>query len=612
MTDTGLERLIERGGDSPGINSEESTSEKIRKAILSQKVPFEGIYGVSDVKENLMSALERASFISRQGYIPIILLIGPTGSGKTELINSIIRTYKQYTMENPIYTLDINDKKCPYNENPYNLYRSVLPQEIKLSHMEDILSKYLMTKKRPEICSQCENNLESITDKSKLILIKRIYPQSSIAELGEGILSPAFINVIKNSNRSILTISADKSRFEEINPKIFQLMNNVYDNNFSDVEGNRIPLDSMIIIHSNEGFMDFSDDDENNSTPLLERIIRVDVRRNLSYSEEMKIIDEYDLPIKQAVPNFNEYISKINILSRLSEDVVNDLDENSLDNILELLDSYDSYRLDDFARKMTKSTTKFIYSLFNESDKEKPEKKYLEHVAKTLITDESGYKSGWSNGISSRAISGIIDFNYNSKNIKENLLFSDIVAYLDKNKGKFTQDLYGEVNEYIGIKVLNDVKSDIDYAVLSFYFGEHFKDYTDRITSYFNYLINSNVAHEFKDAEGYLTEAARYFDLDILKNNSEKFKEEKIPLQTVNYFADFKTIFDFLVHQNNNFIKKESKFKSFMGQSGKDIDTTSELYPYIKNFLKSNLGYFDRATDEAFKIYKEDNLFYDE
>ncbi|MCL4397000.1 hypothetical protein M1494_01470 [Candidatus Parvarchaeota archaeon] len=55
-----------------------------------------------------------------------------------------------------------------------------------------------------------------------------------------------------------------------------------------------------------------------------------------------------------------------------------------------------------------------------------------------------------------------------------------------------------------------------------------------------------------------------------------------------------------------------NKFKNFIGESGKDIDRNSELYPYIKNFLVTKRGYFDEAVEEALKIYKEGTLFYDE
>ena len=186
MSDAGLEGLIGK--------REETTAEKVRKAMLSRDAPFEEIYGIKDVKENLMDALEQASFISRQGYIPILLLVGPSGSGKTELINSMLHSYKIYARENEIFTLSIDGHQCVYNENPYNLYRSVIPKDIKISTENLDTKKFLMNQKRPEICHQCEQNLEKILDASKNIRLERIYPESSIVEFGDSFLSPSFVN----------------------------------------------------------------------------------------------------------------------------------------------------------------------------------------------------------------------------------------------------------------------------------------------------------------------------------------------------------------------------------------------------------------------------------
>ena len=618
MVRAGLEKLIQANSYS---KNEESTSERIRKAVTSQEIPFEGVYGIRDVKENLMNALEQASFVSRQGYIPILLLIGPSGSGKTELINSIIRSYKAYTRDNEIFTLEIDGKVCPYNENPYNIYRTILPKEVKLPNKE-IVENLLMHKKRPELCMQCEHNLEELLNKQKnepsdepKISLHRIFPQSSIVEFGDSFLLPTFINIIRNSNRSVLTISADKNRLDQINPKVFQLMNNVYDNNLSDSTGNRIPLDSLIIIHSNEGFMEIPEDEKNESMPLLERIIKVNVRRNLSYSEEMKIIDDYKLPIKKSVPKFFEYISKINVLSRLSLDSIDGLDDNDLESVINLLDYYDSSRLGEFEKNMTQSTSNFLYTLNDNrmynSEKDLAEKRYLEEAAKSLILYESKYKSGWSYGISSRAISNIIDFNYRSKNLKGYLSFSDVRSYLQKNESKIESALYDIIENYIDKEVTKNVTADIDYAILSFYFGDHFKDYSNVIASYFNSLINIGKDQDFKDVNGYLAEASRYFDVESLKNEAQEFIETKVPLGIVNYSADFRSIFNFLVSTGKEFIKKESNYKNFIGESGKDVDKKSKLYPYIKDYLKNNLGYFDEAVEEAFKIYKEGTLMYD-
>lgn len=602
MSGIGLEWLVE----------EDSTVDRIRKSIAGEKTPFEGIYGIKDVKESLMNTLEQASFISRQGYTPIILLIGPSGSGKTELINSVVRSYKRYSRDNKMFTIKINGARCPYNENPYNIYRSILPFDITEKFADKV-----MNSKRPELCYRCEHNLEQMLGGDNKIEVERIFPQSSTVEFGDNFLLPSFINVVRNSNRSILTISADKSRLEKINPKIFQLLNNIYDNNFSDATGNRVPLDSLIIMHSNEMFMEISEEEKRESRPLLERIIRVDVRRNLSYSEEVKLSMELNIPVKKIVPNFLEYIAKLNVLSRISPDDINGSDNDDINNILELLDYYDSSRLKEFEMNMTQSTSNFLGRLLPDYSSyvfegDKKDNGYLRDAARSIIFDSGNYKSGWTTGISSRSISSVLDFNYMSNKSKDYLSFSDIAGYLNKNMEKIDEQSYEKIQSYIDSLITNRVRSDIEYSVLSFYFGGHFKDYSEAISAYVNSLITVNQSQKFKDTNGYLSEAGRYFDVEGLKDEINSFKEKTVPLGIVNFSAKFDKILDFLVSTQNDFVKKENKFKNFVGEYGKDIDRTSELYPYIRNFLKNNFGYFDEAVEEAFKIYKEGTLFYDQ
>jgi energy-coupling factor transporter ATP-binding protein EcfA2 len=610
MNKEGLQSLFEE--------EEKSTTGRIKESILSEK-SLSDIHGIIDVKENLMSALDQAEFISKQGYTPIILLIGPSGSGKTEIINSLVRGYKKYSVSHDVFTLNIDGKKCQYNENPYNIFRSILPSK---ELNKD--TRKLMNNKRPEICYHCESNLEKIIKDGKFdedkINLEKIFPKSSIVEFGDSFLLPSFINVIMNSNRSILAISADKSKLEDINPKVFQLFNNIYDNNFSDNLGNKVPLDSLILMHSNESFMELNEDRKRESRPLLERIIRVDVRRNLSYSEEMKVAQESNMPIEKVVPKFLEYISKLNVLSRLSFDLIYNKENQYINNVLELLDYYDSDNLKGLERKMTQTMSNFLGGILNttnayvsETDSEKS--KYLKDAARSFIFDLNDkpfeYKSGWTSGISSRSISSILDLNCSSDKLTKHLSFSDVAKYLNKNEEKINDSAIETIKNYMDSIITNDIKFDVSYALLSFYFGDNFKNYTGAITRYFDSIVSPSQGKEFRDLEGYLTEAGKYFDLNTLKDQVSSFKLDVIPLSTVNYETKFDDLLHFLVSKNKSFIKVEQKYNSFIGEEEKEVDKSSELYYYIKNFLKNIRGYPDESIEDAFKIYKREGLFYD-
>ncbi len=615
MRGLGLERLIEE-------KSEQTTVDRILKSLLSREKKFENIHGIRDVKEELMNALERAAFISRQGYTPIILLRGPSGSGKTEIIDYIVRTYKEYSKTNDIFTLKINDITCPYKENPYNLYRSILP----ISLSNDFRDK-ITNRKRPQLCSVCEDNINKSKDEDSIVL-EKVFPQSSTIELDNNLLSYRFMNIVKNSNRSILTISADRSKIENIDSEVFQLINNMYDNNLSDDKGNRIPLDMLVIIHSNESFTDYDEDIGNELTPLLDRIILVNVRRNLSYSEEEKITKDFNLPISKMIPNALRYISKFNVLSRIHFDKqVDSTDFDKLDNILELLDYYDSYRLKELEMKMTQSMSNFIGKLLPNysqyiSDTGQIESKYLIDAARKLIfsdrSDEMDkgiideYKSGWTDGVSPRAISDIINFNYTRNRRKDYILFSDIARYINYNIDKLSDESAAGISNYIDHIIVNDIKFDIDYAILSYYYGDHFKEYTDAIMDYFNFLLSGKPENEYKDTRGLLNEASRYLYTEWLKNEINPFKFKKMPLEMVNFKPTFDDLFSYMISTNKDFIKRENQFKSFIGENGQDFDKTTNLYGYIHDFLINKRGYFEEAVDEAIRIYKEGTIFYDE
>jgi energy-coupling factor transporter ATP-binding protein EcfA2 len=612
MTESGLEKLAQK--------KEETTAETIERSIKVYSQKSNGkilpdLLGVKEVKENLMAAFEQAVYVSKQGYVPILLLIGPSGSGKTELINSVIRTYKRHCRQNPPLTLKIDGSRCPYNENPYNLYRSVLSD--RLAEVIKTGETMASNLKRPEICSQCESRLEKTLVTADKIELEPLLPQSSVVELGENVLTPFFINILKNANRSILTISADKTKVEHINPKAFQLLSNLYDNNITDTVGNHIPIDGLIIIHSNEGFMrTMSDDAEAESRPLLERIIRVEMRRNLSYSEEKRLAENFGLPFVKKIPNALEYISKFNVLSRIDSQIINEFPED-LDEVLELLNYYDSSKLDELEKNVTQSMSKFLEKLvpsYNAYLSKEGHNKfaYYELATKKIIFDEDGkYKSGWTEGVSSRSISTLVDFNHNFSGVKNYLSFSNVRDYVLNLENKIDSgDTVEIIKSYIEKEVVDAVTADVDYAILSFYFREKFLDYTSTVESLMNHLLNNKDENDFKDEKGHLLEASMHLDIDLLKSGLKDFRYMKMPLGIANYSVKFDDLFRFIIaREDKDLVKKESKYEEFLGEEHKDMDKTTEMYRYVTSFLKIKLNYFDEAVDEALKIYKEGSLF---
>ena len=100
--------------------------------------------------------------------------------------------------------------------------------------------------------------------------------------------SDNFYKIANNANRGILLITADRTDIlSGVSKRTYQFLSNLYDNNLTDLEGNRLPLDMLGVIHGNEQFFSAGNDEKDTfSEPLRERLIRVDIRRNLSFSEE--------------------------------------------------------------------------------------------------------------------------------------------------------------------------------------------------------------------------------------------------------------------------------------------------------------------------------------
>ena len=58
-----------------------------------------------------------------------------------------------------------------------------------------------------------------------------------------------------------------------------------------------------------------------------------------------------------------EYLAKLNVLSRIDSEEIISGDNERIENILELLDYYDSSNLKEFEKKMTQSMSNFLSKL---------------------------------------------------------------------------------------------------------------------------------------------------------------------------------------------------------------------------------------------------------
>lgn len=594
------------------INTEEKTVSQIIHDGVSKRGLDEVVFGMREVKDNLEAALFKASFLSEHNYVPIILLRGPSAGGKSELIKGLKRVFYNSVREKKssekLYTLVIDGQACPYKENAFNLFRSELPFDLPIAKRCSIASK-----SGQEICPDCLKNLAEVaschdlkeyfessksrTDSSiekddlseKRIMLEEVVPQLSNIDLADPKFEERFYSVVKNANRGILLISADKSRLSDLELNNYQFLINLYDNNTFDKDGKKIPLDLLVIIHSNENFLDderiLGDDEADESRPLKERIIEVKVRRNLSYSQEERIYVSSKLPINRQVPDALKYLSKMNVISRLSSSIIDDKAPLALDTLLEVLDMYDSGTLTKI-NTFSKSTEKFLQSTL-------PNEIELNEKIKKLIFENGAYISGWSQGLSPRLIKDLL--NGDSTHGKKDLNFFDIIEFYDNNMESIPTSSREQIREYISGLISSDIRTNLEYGILSLmlkYEDVPFKEY---ITNLEKYLV-SEEPEKLLPTLGKLQDLV---DIPALKEMTKQYIDYKEP-ENKKPVVDLKQLLKFAYRYEDrefHFLKGEDVSREQLK------DNKSKLYVSLKELSIKEYGYWDKSFEQALSIY---------
>jgi hypothetical protein len=633
-------------------SDDKNVSELIRNGLSVDHLDIT-IRGLREVKKNFVEAISKAEFISKQGYIPMILLIGPTSSGKTVIAETLRGFYYTKLQENAsVYTLSINNKVCPYKESPYDIFRSMLPfdiEEVGLSQLDrsipsdegvaDIKTYSVpeeqkigipVTRKGPELCATCRHNLEDAirerreadkagqdTKENKTnIGIVEAFPQTATVQLNDEKLPDKFYQIITNANRGFLLIGADKSRLSSINPRTYQFLVGLYDNTLSDQNGNRVPLDMLVIINANEDFFAVGEHKKEleieSATPLKERMIMVKVRRNLSYSEEEKMYRDAKIPISKMFPRGLKYLAMTSILSRIGESVLSSESarENSLLNefnrnvygrgsssdsesrnndqietVLTALNLYDSGTLN--RSKITKRLSQLIGS----GD--------LYEQIESLIFEDGEYNSGWDEGISSRFV-----MNQLTTRKTGEFNFSDLYAFMEENGDS---GLSSKKAEFIRNALRADIRSDIDKSLLSFLFKtidpdtRKYVSMLERRLDYIEHEKDPN-SKKFEDPEDNLGTLSRFIDTDALRGYINQYKEMNAPIET-SFSTNFDSLLTFVYKR-----QKSSLLKNYELITRDLFDKNSEMHKYIKKDLIDNHGYWEESFKEALSIYKSGGL----
>ncbi len=400
------------------------------------------IRGLPEVIENMAEKLYVGSLAYKNRQLPIILLVGPTGSGKTELGNIMEEGMIKDLYKNERYTYvfkNINGKKnvpCPFTEDPINLLTSsylLIPQKIKekfspLSHSElctfcrDTLEGILIDAKsgekqgkNPEKESDNNKNAEktnSIEDLTKNYLeilnekisVVRLQPKIALNELTSKDFPKKFKASLENANRGIFNINVDDRDIDEIGDSNYQLLLSLADRKVPLGDGTYFTPDLVLFLYANENILERL----NEKPTLRDRMLPIYVRRNLSYSEEEEIFKKTSLPFKHITPGGLSVIAKYSVATRIKDD---GLDEEELRKRIEIFEK------NELLKRLTEDEEKFV---------------------KERLPSYTASKDGWDSGLSSRAIARrLASVSYD---IGECLTLEKIQQFLKKTNKEFSSN----------------------------------------------------------------------------------------------------------------------------------------------------------------------------
>ncbi len=445
------------------------------------------VNGLCEVLDELSNRLYQASLLYKRSQIPLIMLVGPTGSGKTLIGRRLEEGMISDLEENPRYTFKFKRDnqetpiKCPINEDPLNLLtstRSLVPRKIRHEFKElgagDICSSCsntyseLLIEKAEEIKN--EGGLEGKLGRDYgwhnedggntakkgnpftnlldgIVEIVRLMPQSAFKELSYKGFEKDFRKYVENANRGILHITIDEANFDEIPKSAYQLLLSLADKRVSLENGSLLAPDVTVFLYCNEGILD----DIKDHPSFYDRLLPVFVRRNLSFSEEAKIYSNANLPFTHLSPEILALAARFIIGTRIGEEEglnIGDLfDKTAKNPFEELIGIYDRYE-----------THKAI------TDKE------FEIVTERLnIGSFKPPVDGWSCGLSPRkAVAELCNLSASTKSTCFTIdTLLDFMDNIEDNQSDFSGGDIELSKAYVKEEISGIVQKDITVAYLS-------------------------------------------------------------------------------------------------------------------------------------------------
>ncbi|MCW1292750.1 MAG: hypothetical protein OH340_02740 [Candidatus Parvarchaeota archaeon] len=600
-------------------------AQNLKEIITIKALEEEGLRGILDVKENIINSIEDASIIAQNNRIPIITFFGPTGSGKNKIVEAISNIYLKGVAERKIsvYSFEINGKLAPYKERPYNLFSTYLKDlDSLLRNNSDELTYNIYSKHKKSITNQVSNETLSMLENALYenpsldkIKIEEITPRIVFTDINELKDTHVLYKSIKEANRGILVINADKYDFSSINANVFYTLSDIYDNNLF-FDGSKVPLDLLVLLTTNQSdFKQFS----LNNRPMLERMILVGVRRNLSWEEESKIISEIFAINKyenndinhETVNRFLEYLSKFLIGSRfeLLKSEKEKAKSSKLGEATYLFALYESYfdmlNAYDKGEDLSNIVTKFMAEeILEEGNK-------LSNFLRERIYTLKGqpyisYKFG-SYGISSRR--GLVGFKVRNNSINYFDMIKFFVNFeevINKEGSDSHASNLKEILDYIITSIESDIRKDVEMELLRLkaekYIGKNYS--LDDLT---NYLLGKE--------EGKVKDYESFIDLGLLSQGAFLYFSVKLPSSSIKRISLEDALkFSYIFKPGNSLLTdkpNEEEIKSvynYLVSKFGNSTAISELWIYgspvkeVLNSLSEDFTKIEKRVKDMFKL----------
>ncbi|KCZ72016.1 putative Ser protein kinase [Candidatus Methanoperedens nitroreducens] len=551
-----------------------------------REYPFfkEGKYkieGLFEVLDRFAKGIYIVSKSYERGLLPLILLIGPTGSGKTEIGKILDAGLTEDLEKNPRFTFYFIDGEkeiyCPFNEDPLNLIttsHSLIPEELRERY-----SKYGGSNLCPA-CSKVYKRLirkaakkhedEMIYILDDIVRVIRLEPQIASVELVHKDFPDIFEEVLKKANRGILNIEIDDKAINTMPDTNYQLLLRLRDLKISLKDGSIFSPDIVVLMYANTDMNEI-----NKAAPLKDAIYPVFMRRNLSYIAEESILKKGELPFRHISPAALAVLAKFAVGSRI--------DASSTADLKKYLDIYEKY----------------------ESSKRLSEEE-LELIRKR-IPETSESKDGWKKGISSRTL--LFDL-FNMAKPDECLTLEHIEWYLERKKEDPNLRPAAEVPlETLRSTALRDVI--LAYTVNSLGFDSTVND-TEKLFSYYIRLFKSKKFETKSKIQVVgVGEVSIQEEMDRVAKKLNIYKDGGKVLDSAidKYFIESKEppTFSQLLALRPDIIAIDEEMLGFipwreLKQSGELNPKDADRLGKITVILKKELGYCDACAESVVRM----------